>query len=70
MNTASGRSAQRYVFCDTSPLTTRFDSLDLFGRTDPAGPRIGAGPAPSAGRAALPLRCALLDSARQGRDFF
>ena len=28
--------SNRYVFCDTSPLTTLFYSLDLFGRADAA----------------------------------
>lgn len=27
--------ARRYLFCDTSPLTTAFYSLDLFGRVEP-----------------------------------
>jgi NadR type nicotinamide-nucleotide adenylyltransferase len=29
-------SANRWLFCDTSPLTTLFYSHDLFGRADPA----------------------------------
>jgi nicotinamide riboside kinase len=28
-------SARGFVFCDTSPLTTLFYSLDMFGRADP-----------------------------------
>ena len=32
---SAARSARRYVFCDTSPLTTLFYSLDLFGRVHP-----------------------------------
>jgi len=31
---AAARNAVRYVFCDTSPLTTLFYSMDLFGRAD------------------------------------
>lgn len=30
------RSATRWLFCDTSPLTTLFYSRDLFGRAEPA----------------------------------
>jgi HTH-type transcriptional repressor of NAD biosynthesis genes len=32
----AARTAHRWLFCDTSPLTTRFYSDDLFGRVDPA----------------------------------
>jgi NadR type nicotinamide-nucleotide adenylyltransferase len=32
----AARSAARYLFCDTSPLTTLFYSLDMYGRADPA----------------------------------
>jgi len=31
---SAARNAVRYLFCDTSPLTTLFYSLDLFGRAD------------------------------------
>jgi NadR type nicotinamide-nucleotide adenylyltransferase len=33
---AAARQANAVIFCDTSPLTTLFYSLDLFGRADPA----------------------------------
>lgn len=32
---AAARRARRYLFCDTSPLTTLFYSRELFGRADP-----------------------------------
>lgn len=32
----ASRNANRYLFCDTSPLTTLFYSRRLFGRADPA----------------------------------
>jgi HTH-type transcriptional regulator, transcriptional repressor of NAD biosynthesis genes len=32
---AAAEAARRYVFCDTSPLTTLFYSLDLFGGAEP-----------------------------------
>jgi len=32
---AEATRADRYLFCDTTPLTTRFYSEDLFGRVDP-----------------------------------
>jgi NadR type nicotinamide-nucleotide adenylyltransferase len=32
---AAARQANGVIFCDTSPLTTLFYSLDLFGRADP-----------------------------------
>jgi HTH-type transcriptional repressor of NAD biosynthesis genes len=32
----AARTAHRWLFCDTSPLTTLFYSQDLFGRVDPA----------------------------------
>lgn len=31
---AAARRAYRYLFCDTSPLTTLFYGLEMFGRTD------------------------------------
>jgi HTH-type transcriptional repressor of NAD biosynthesis genes len=33
---SAARVAARYLFCDTSPLTTLFYSLDMFGRADAA----------------------------------
>jgi HTH-type transcriptional regulator, transcriptional repressor of NAD biosynthesis genes len=33
---SAAQRGNRYVFCDTSPLTTLFYSLDMFGRADPA----------------------------------
>ena len=40
---AAGR-ANRYLFCDTSPLTTLFFSLHLFGRASPALERLAERP--------------------------
>ena len=31
----AARKANRFVFCDTSPLTTLFYSIEMFGRADP-----------------------------------
>jgi len=33
---SAARHAHRYLFCDTSPLTTLFYSLEMFGRAEPA----------------------------------
>ena len=32
---AAARTANRWLFCDTSPLTTLFYSRELFGRAEP-----------------------------------
>jgi NadR type nicotinamide-nucleotide adenylyltransferase len=36
LETAAAPAANRWLFCDTSPLTTLFYSHDLFGRAEPA----------------------------------
>ncbi len=41
---AARRGAHRYVFCDTSPLTTLFYSREMFGRADPKLDRLAARP--------------------------
>jgi NadR type nicotinamide-nucleotide adenylyltransferase len=42
--TRAAERARRFVFCDTTPLTTWFYSLDLFGRADPRLEALAARP--------------------------
>jgi NadR type nicotinamide-nucleotide adenylyltransferase len=65
---AAARQANAVIFCDTSPLTTLFYSVELFGRADPALERLAERPYD------LYVLCApdfpfVQDGTRRGEDF-